>query len=59
MLDRAKELAELRLESEEDLLDWREKRRLGKVKVELDRENVDLAEKVVGVKVDGEEGLVR
>jgi len=59
MLDRANELAELRLETEEDLLEWREKRRLGKVKVELDRENVDLAEKVVGVKVDGEEGLVR
>ncbi|RXT00971.1 restriction endonuclease-like protein [Ammoniphilus sp. CFH 90114] len=51
MLDRAKEIAELRLETEEDLVEWREKRRMGKVKVELDREEVDLAERVVGVRV--------
>ncbi|MEW9672868.1 DUF2357 domain-containing protein [Ammoniphilus sp. 3BR4] len=51
ILDRAKEIAELRLETEEDLMEWREKRRLGKVRVELDREEVDLAEKVLGVRV--------
>lgn len=37
------ELAELRLETEEDIREWREKRRRGKVKVKLDHEQyVDL-----------------
>lgn len=51
ILDRAEELAELRLRTEEELSDWREKRRLGKVKVELDNEYVDKAGKVLGVRV--------
>ncbi|MEK5034719.1 restriction endonuclease-like protein [Paenibacillus sp. FSL R7-0302] len=43
ILDRALELAELRLETEEALREWREKRRRGRVKVRLDHEEyVDL-----------------
>lgn len=52
MFDRAEELAELRLESEADLASWREKRRQGKVKVELDNNYVDLAEHVLDVRID-------
>ncbi|MHB1654624.1 MAG: hypothetical protein ACYCVD_19550 [Desulfitobacteriaceae bacterium] len=51
-VDRADELAELRLGSEEELREWREKRHLGKVKVELDHEYVDEAERVLGVRVE-------
>lgn len=54
MFDRAEELAELRLESEADLASWREKRRQGKVKVELDNNYVDLAEHVLDVRIDEE-----
>ncbi|WP_342438324.1 hypothetical protein NSS79_03705 [Paenibacillus sp. FSL L8-0436] len=43
ILDRALEIAELRLETEEDIREWRKKRRRGKVKVKLDHEQyVDL-----------------
>ncbi|MFE4713233.1 DUF2357 domain-containing protein [Paenibacillus sp. NPDC056722] len=50
ILDRALEIAELRLETEEDLREWREKRRKGRVKVKLDHEQyVDLG-KVVEVR---------
>lgn len=43
ILDRALEIAELRLETEEALREWREKRRKGKVQVKLDHEEyVDL-----------------
>ncbi|MEC0169128.1 restriction endonuclease-like protein [Paenibacillus graminis] len=50
VLDRALEIAELRLETEEDLREWREKRRKGRVKVKLDHEEyVDLG-KVVEVR---------
>ncbi|WP_239483718.1 hypothetical protein [Paenibacillus rhizolycopersici] len=52
MFDRAGEIAELKLENEEDLREWREARRLGKVKVQLDHTDVDLAEKVVGIRVE-------
>lgn len=52
MFDRASEIAELKLENEEDLREWREARRLGKVKVQLDHSDVDLAEKVVGIRVE-------
>ncbi|NGM83938.1 DUF2357 domain-containing protein [Paenibacillus sp. 7124] len=49
ILDRAIEIAELRLETEEDLREWREKRRRGRVKVKLDHDHyVDLG-KVVEV----------
>ncbi|GKS13760.1 hypothetical protein YDYSY3_47600 [Paenibacillus chitinolyticus] len=51
MLDRAVEIAELRLESEADLMQWREKRRQGSVRVELDHQDVDLARQVLGVEV--------
>lgn len=57
IFQRAKEIAELKLESEEQLLEWREKRRLGKVKVELNNQHVDLATKVLDVKV--EEDVIR
>lgn len=46
MFDRADEISELRLEDEEQLKLWREKRRRGKVKVVLDHEYIDLAKKV-------------
>ncbi|ASA25718.1 restriction endonuclease-like protein [Paenibacillus donghaensis] len=50
ILDRAIEIAELRLETEEELREWREKRRKGRVKVKLDHEQyVDLG-KVVEVR---------
>ncbi|MFC9778414.1 DUF2357 domain-containing protein [Paenibacillus chitinolyticus] len=51
MLDRAVEIAELKLESEADLAQWREKRRQGPVRVELDHKDVDLAKRVLGVEV--------
>ena len=53
MLDRAFEIAELRLETEEDLREWREQRRLGPVKVELDHDQVDLASRVLGIESRG------
>ncbi|OBZ07572.1 hypothetical protein A8L34_25915 [Bacillus sp. FJAT-27264] len=50
ILDRALEIAELRLDTEEDIQEWREKRRKGRVKVKLDHEQyVDLG-KVVEVR---------
>jgi len=52
IFDRAHELAELRLESDEDLRQWREKRRQGQVKVVLDNEYVDLAQRVIDVSVE-------
>ncbi|WP_227764579.1 restriction endonuclease-like protein [Zhaonella formicivorans] len=53
MLERAEEIAELKLETEEQLKEWREKRRIGKVQVELDDEYVDRAREVLKVEVDG------
>lgn len=41
--------SELRLETEEELRDWREKRRVGKVRVTLDREHLDLGSSVLGI----------
>ncbi|GMK38529.1 hypothetical protein PCCS19_15830 [Paenibacillus sp. CCS19] len=52
LFDRAVELAELRLDNEEQLQEWREKRRQGRVKVRLDREYVDLAENVMGIELE-------
>lgn len=49
IFDRAAEIAELKLETEEDLVKWREQRRAGSVKVELDHEQVDLAKRVLGI----------
>lgn len=49
IFDRAMEIAELKLETEEDLVKWREQRRAGSVKVELDHEQVDLAKRVLGI----------
>ena len=46
MFDRAAEIAELKLESEEHLKLWREQRRLGRVNVELDHDQVDLAKEI-------------
>lgn len=55
MFDRALEIAELKLETEEDLIKWREQRRIGMVKVELDHDQVDLAKRVLGI--HGSDGL--
>ncbi|MBP2117206.1 restriction endonuclease-like protein [Cohnella lubricantis] len=52
MFDRAIELPELRLDTEEQLREWREKRRRGKVKVKLDHVHVDRAERVMGIDVE-------
>lgn len=52
MFDRAREIAELRLEDEEDLRKWREARRVGQVKVQLDHEHVDLAKQVLGIEIE-------
>lgn len=51
IFDRAAEIAELRLETEEDIKQWREQRRIGRVAVELDHEQVDLASGVVGIRL--------
>jgi hypothetical protein len=51
MFDRAREIAELYLDSEEHLREWREKRRQGRVKVELDDEYVDRAKQVTRMDV--------
>ncbi|WP_136608748.1 hypothetical protein [Paenibacillus dokdonensis] len=50
IFDRATEIAELKLETEEDLQKWRETRRVGAVKVELHHEQVDLAKRVLGIR---------
>jgi hypothetical protein len=50
IFNRAAEIAELRLETEEDIIQWREQRRVGSVKVELDHEQVDLAKRVLGIR---------
>jgi hypothetical protein len=52
IFNRAKEVSELRLETEEELRDWREKRRVGKVRVKLDQEHVDQGSLVVGIEVE-------
>ncbi|WP_227011753.1 DUF2357 domain-containing protein [Paenibacillus lutimineralis] len=58
MFDRAVEIAEFKLEVEEDLIKWREQRRLGTVKVELDHEEVDLAKRVLSIHGESFEGEV-
>ncbi|MCM3784946.1 restriction endonuclease-like protein [Neobacillus mesonae] len=52
IFDRAKEIAELKLETEEQLSEWREKRRRGVVKVELDHTQVDLAKQIKEIRID-------
>lgn len=52
IFDRAKEIAELKLETEEQLSEWREKRRRGVVKVELDHVQVDLAKQIKEIRID-------
>lgn len=46
VFDRAAEIAELKLDTEEDLRKWREQRRVGSVEIELDHDQVDLAQQV-------------
>lgn len=53
IFDRAMEIAELKLENEEELLLWREARRRGPVEVKLDHVDLDYAEKVMSVGVRG------
>jgi len=52
VFDRALEIAELTLETEEQIKEWREKRRRGRVRIDLDHEMVDLARKVTGIRVE-------
>ncbi|WFB59699.1 hypothetical protein [Paenibacillus sp. BR1-192] len=59
IFDRAAEIAELKLETEEDLIKWREHRRTGTVRVELDHEQVDLAKRVLGIHGSDEMNLRR
>lgn len=49
IFDRAVETSELKLENEEELLQWREARRRGRVEVTLDHEHIDYAKKVIRV----------
>lgn len=53
IFDRALEIAELKLDKEEDITNWRELRREGKVKVELDHDQVDLAKKIMKIEGSG------
>ncbi|MBM7568091.1 restriction endonuclease-like protein [Paenibacillus sacheonensis] len=54
VFDRAEEIAELKLQSEEEILSWREKRRAGAVSVTIDHEQVDLASRVTEIKASVE-----
>ncbi|WP_313731401.1 nuclease domain-containing protein [Cohnella nanjingensis] len=54
MFKRAREVAELRLETEDQLRDWREKRRRGKVSVRWDRYEVDRATQLERLDVEEE-----
>ncbi|WP_258171111.1 hypothetical protein [Paenibacillus sp. R14(2021)] len=49
VFDRAVEIAELRLRTQEEITLWREKRRQGKINVELNHEFVDLASGVLDI----------
>ncbi len=51
LFDRAEEISELALESDEDLAKWREQRRLGSVNVELDHMQIDLASEIRDIRV--------
>lgn len=51
IFDRANEIAELKLETEDELIQWREARRRGPVKVKLDHEYLDDANHVTSVEV--------
>lgn len=55
IFDRAQEIAELKLENEEELLLWREARRRGRVEVKLDHEHLDYAKKVMSVSLKGQQ----
>ena len=50
--NRAGEIAELRLHTEEQLRDWREKRRRGAVKVKWNQFNLDNNSELVEMKLD-------
>ncbi|QHW31463.1 DUF2357 domain-containing protein [Paenibacillus rhizovicinus] len=54
VFDRAVEIAELKLRTEEELEAWREKRRTGSIRVMLDHEQVDLASRVTAIEGKGE-----
>jgi len=55
IFNRAETIAELRLDSEEELREWREKRRRGKVTVKWDNYNLDQANRLDGLFVEGEQ----
>ncbi|GMK46625.1 hypothetical protein PghCCS26_37540 [Paenibacillus glycanilyticus] len=51
IFERAHEIAELKLETDKDLIAWREQRRQGAVNVVLDHDQVDLASRVIDVQL--------
>lgn len=51
IFDRAAEIAELKLDNEEELRLWREARRRGRVEVKLDHAHIDDANKVISVRI--------
>jgi len=55
IFNRAEEIAELRLESENELREWREKRRRGKVKLTWDEYHLDQASRLDGLILEGEQ----
>ncbi|WP_028545802.1 restriction endonuclease-like protein [Paenibacillus taiwanensis] len=58
IFDRAVEVAELRLETEAQLRDWREKRRQGKISVKWDDYHVDRATRLESLELGDEVGGV-
>ncbi|WP_373232978.1 DUF2357 domain-containing protein [Cohnella sp.] len=55
IFNRAEEIAELRLYSEEELREWREKRRRGKVKLTWNDYHLDQANRLNGLILEGEQ----
>lgn len=49
VFDRAETVAELKLDNEEQIKEWREKRRLGRIKIQLDDEYVDKANSILTI----------
>ena len=55
IFNRAEEIAELRLDSDDELREWREKRRRGKVRVSWDDYHLDRANQLNGLILEGEQ----
>jgi len=55
IFNRAEEIAELRLDSDDELREWREKRRRGRVKLTWDDYHLDQANRLNGIIIKGEQ----